>query len=167
MSWLKLVAAAVLLVVAVVIGRHHHRARPTPAGGEPPTPAWLRAADRAGPRKAALLGAVNGSLNPVNAALVGSAALTIAHQGLVADERITALALYTFLASLGVAVPVVLYLVRGERTRSALDAVRRGLIVHQSAIVIVLCVAFAAKLTGDASAAPGRLIDWEGHPASR
>jgi hypothetical protein len=149
-SWLKLLAAAVLVTGAGLVARRHHRALPA---GEPPTPAWLRAADRAGPPKAAVLGAVNGSLNPVNAVLVGTASLTIAHEGIAADERVAALAFYLLLGSLGVALPIVLYLVRGERARTTLDGIRRFVILHQSAILIVLCLAFAAKLTGDAIAA--------------
>lgn len=146
-SWLKLVGALALVVVAVVVGwaqRHH------PVDGPAATPAWMRAADRAGPARAALLAAVNSSLNPANAVLVGTAALTIAHEGVAPGERVLTLVLFTALASVGVAVPVVLSLVRGEQARATLVHGRRWLIAHQAAIVIVVCLAFAAKLAGDA-----------------
>ena len=54
------------------------------------------------------------------------------------------------LATVGVAVPVVLYFAMGDRAAAVLDRLKTWMARNNATIIAVICVLFAAKLFGDA-----------------
>ncbi len=58
--------------------------------------------------------------------------------------------MFAVVATVGVAAPVVMYFVLGERCRQILTGLRDWMGQHNAAIMAVLCLVIGAKLIGDA-----------------
>ena len=57
--------------------------------------------------------------------------------------------MYVLIASSTLMVPVVGYLVAGDRMRPALDSMKAWLLVNNTAVMGVLCAVLGAKVLGD------------------
>jgi threonine/homoserine/homoserine lactone efflux protein len=146
-SWLKLVLGAALLVLAL----KQWRGRPR-AGVEPETPRWMDALDDFTPVKAAGTGVVLSALNPKNLILIVAGMAAIAQTGIPAGEQAIALAVFTLIASLGAAVPVIVSFALGERSAEPLGRLKAWMAHNSAVIMTVLLVVIGAKLIGDAIA---------------
>jgi threonine/homoserine/homoserine lactone efflux protein len=147
-GWLKIFFGAVLLRVAV----KQWRGRPR-AGEEAALPGWMTGVDHFTAGRSAALAVALAAINPKNLVLVLSAAAAIAQTGIGAGEQAAALAVFVAIGTLGPAIPVLLYLTMGERSKHALDELK-GWMAHNSAtIMAVICLVIAAKLIGDGIAA--------------
>ncbi len=146
-SWLKLGLGAALLFLAV----KQWRGRPR-AGVEAPTPKWMDAVDHFTPAKAAGTGVVLSAVNPKNLILIVAGMAGIAQAGLPAGEQAAALLVFTLIASIGAAAPVIIYFALGERAAEPLGRLKAWLAHSNAAIMAVLLVVIGAKLIGDAIA---------------
>jgi threonine/homoserine/homoserine lactone efflux protein len=146
-SWLKLVLGAALLVLAL----KQWRGRPR-AGVEPETPRWMDALDDFTPVKAAGTGVVLSALNPKNLILIVAGMAAIAQTGIPAGEQAIALAVFTLIASLGAAVPVIVSFALGKRSAEPLGRLKAWMAHNSAVIMTVLLVVIGAKLIGDAIA---------------
>jgi threonine/homoserine/homoserine lactone efflux protein len=143
-SVLKLVLGALLVLVAV------RQWRGRPHGDEhPELPKWMETIDTFRPGKAAAFGALLSGLNPKNLLLAVGAAAAIAQTGIPAGEQAVALAVFVAIGTLGPGAPVALYFALGERSKHALDELRRWMGANNAAIMAVLCLVIGAKLVGD------------------
>lgn len=147
-TWVSLLLLALgLACLAAAAKGWRGRAR---AGEEAPTPGWIRAIDRFTVAKSATVGVALTAGNPKNLLLAAAAAVEIAEFGLARRTELAVLVIFALLASAGVAAPLVLTLVLGDRSRGVLDGLR-GLLTRSSAAVIaVLLLVIGAKLVGDA-----------------
>jgi threonine/homoserine/homoserine lactone efflux protein len=143
-NWMKIVLGVGLLSVAV----KQWRGRPR-AGEGAEMPSWMTSVDHFGPAKAAGLGTLLSAVNPKNLVLILGAAAAIAGAGLDAGQDTVAMAIFIVIATLGPGIPVVLYLVMGERSRHWLDELRSWMAQNNAAIMAVICLLIAAKLIGD------------------
>jgi cytochrome c biogenesis protein CcdA len=82
--------------------------------------------------------------------LIIAAATAIAEAGASTGRQAVALLVFVIVGSLGVALPVLLYLMDGERARDRLDALRDWMIEHNRAVIAILCIVIGAKLIGEA-----------------
>ena len=114
-----------------------------------PAPKWMQAMDALKPGKTAGLAILLSALNPKNLILTAGAAAAIAGTGIPASEQAIALAAFVVIGSLGTGVPVVLYLVLGERSKPLLDHLRSWMAANNTAIMAVLFLVIGAKLLGD------------------
>src|ERR1700761_7006888 len=144
-SVLKLVLGLLLIGVAV----RQWRGRPKP-GQEVEAPKWMGSIERFSPAKATGAGAVLSAVNPKTTLLAVGAATGIAQAGIGTADQAVAYAVFAVVATLGVAAPVVLYFVLGERSRQILTGLRDWMGQHNAAIMAVLCLVIGAKLIGDA-----------------
>jgi threonine/homoserine/homoserine lactone efflux protein len=144
-SWLKLVLGVLLLVLAI----QQWRGRPR-NDEEPATPTWMAALDSFTPPKAAGAGVVVSGLNPKNLVLVVAGAASIAQTGIPAGEQAVALVVFTLIGSIGVATPIVISLVLGDRSAGPLDRLKTWMIASSGVIMAVLLLVIGAKLVGDA-----------------
>lgn len=144
-SWLKIVLAMLLLLVAL----RQFRSRPA-AGEQPPMPKWMGTIDNVKPPMAAGLGAVLAGANPKNLIMAVSGAATIAGTGISGSRQAVAYVVFTLIATIGVAAPVVVYLVMGDRAPQTLGRLKDWMSHNNAVIMAVLCVIIAAKLAGDA-----------------
>ena len=142
---LKLALGAALVVLAVTKWRRR------PGGDdEAEMPAWMGAIDAFGPVKAAGAGVALSAVNPKNLLFVIAAAATEAQAGLSASHQAIVWIVFTLLSTVGVAIPVVLYLALGERAPALLDRIKVWLIRNQAAVLSVLCLVIGAMLIGAA-----------------
>ncbi|MGW4150554.1 GAP family protein [Streptomyces albogriseolus] len=125
--------------------------RPPPRDGkEVPLPKWMRTVDSFTPVKALALGTAMSAVNPKNLLLSIAAASAIARTDTSAGAQAVALAVYVVLGALGPGTPVVLYFALRERSKRILDDLKLWMEQHNTAIMAVICLLFAAKLVGNA-----------------
>jgi threonine/homoserine/homoserine lactone efflux protein len=143
-AWLKLVLGAAMLVLAL------KQWRDRPKGGEQAgMPSWMGALDAFSPAKAVAAGLVLASMNPKNLVLIVAGMASIAQSGLSGGEQAVALAIFTVIASIGVATPVVLYFALGDGAVPLLERVKAWLAQNNAVIMTVVLLIIGAKLIGD------------------
>ena len=143
--WLQAVLGVLLLVVA---GRQY-RARPQD-GDVAPTPKWMGAIDSFTPAKALGAGVLLSALNPKNLLLAVGAAATIEQTGASTGDEAVAYLVFALIASIGVATPVVLFFVLGDRAPALLDRMKTWMAQNNAVIMAVLCAVIGVKLIGQA-----------------
>lgn len=146
-SWLKLALGVSLLYLAV--GQWRGRPR---GDAEASTPTWMESVDHFSPPKAAGAGFVLSALNPKNLVLTIAGMAAIAEAGLPAGEQAIALVVFTAVASIGAAVPIVLYFTLGERSAEPLGRLKTWMARNNAVVMTVLLVVIGAKVVGDAIA---------------
>jgi Sap, sulfolipid-1-addressing protein len=138
---LKLVLG--LLVLRIALRQWRGRA------GDAATPKWVGAIDGFTPVKAAGAGAVLAGANPKNLLLAVAAAAAIAQTGIPGGQQAASYAVFAVIGTVGVAVPVVIYLALGERSAPILERLQEWMAAHNAAIMAVICLVIGAKLVGD------------------
>jgi threonine/homoserine/homoserine lactone efflux protein len=144
-GWIKLVLGLLLLALAV----RQWRSRPG-KDDEPVVPGWMQRIDELKPGAAFGLGFLLSAVNPKNLLLAAAAGVTIGSIGLSTGETVGVVAVFTVLAALTVTVPVIAYLVVGDRLDQTLDRAKEWLIRNNTAVMAVLFVIFGFSLIGDA-----------------
>jgi threonine/homoserine/homoserine lactone efflux protein len=138
------VAEIVFGAVFAVLAVQQWRQRSRPEGHQ--LPSWLAAVDDFGPRRAFVAAVVLSAVNPKNLAMSLSAARAIAEAGLDAGQELATLAVFVVLASLGAAVPVVVYLAGGDRVVAMLQRWKAWLSLHSATALALVCVIIAVVL---------------------
>jgi threonine/homoserine/homoserine lactone efflux protein len=149
-SWASLLLLGLGLLVLGLAAKQW-RGRPR-GGDEAATPGWMRSLGDFTVARSAGAGFALSALNPKNVLLTVAAGAEIAQSGLSASPALAVLAVYVLLASAGVLTPLVYVLVRGDRSRQPLDALRGWMARNNAVIMTVLFVLIGAKLIGDAIA---------------
>jgi threonine/homoserine/homoserine lactone efflux protein len=144
-GWVKLVLGELLLFAGV----RQWTSRPGP-GDEVDTPAWMAKIDELQLLPAFGLGFLLSALNPKNLLLAAAAGASFGALSLTGGETAGAIVIFTVIASLTVAVPVIGFLVAGDRLGSVLDRSKAWLIENNGAVMAVLFIVFAVSLVGDA-----------------
>lgn len=143
-GWVSILLGVLAVLAAVAQWRRRPR-----DGAVPEVPRWMRTVDTFGTGRAAGAGAVLVAANPKNLLLTIAAAVTVAQAALAAGQQAVAFGTFAVLGSLGVGVPLALFLVLGERSRRLLAQLRTWLVRHNAAIMAVLLLVIGAKLIGD------------------
>ncbi|MFE5400627.1 GAP family protein [Streptomyces sp. NPDC056580] len=141
---LKLVLGVALLLFAVRMWRR----RPTDVT-QARLPKWMAAIDGFPAVKIFLLALLLSAGNLKNAPLTIAAAASISASGLPDGQRIGALALFVVVASLGLLIPLAVYLAMRERARGTLGDWKEWAARHNVAVMAVLFFVFGLKLLGD------------------
>ncbi|HAB17881.1 MAG TPA: GAP family protein [Verrucomicrobiota bacterium] len=132
-----------LLLGATLLGLAGKKWRARAAAGEnPELPGWMAAIDTIRTPRALGLGFLLVVVNPKNAVLVSSGALAIASETYVPAAQIGALLVFTATASLGVAAPLILWLLLGERASEPLDRMNMFLARHNSTLMATVLAVF-------------------------
>jgi threonine/homoserine/homoserine lactone efflux protein len=147
-GWLKLVLGVCLLLLALKQWRDRPR-----EGHETAIPKWMGALDAFTPAKAGGAGVVLSAANPKNLLLIVAGSAAIAQSGISAGEQAVSLAVFTIIASIGVAIPVVIYFALGNRAGPLLDRLKTWLSANNAVIMAVLLLVIGVKLIGDAISA--------------
>ena len=108
------------------------------------------ALDGFGPLKALGAGVVLTAANPKNLLLTVAGAAAIAQTGIPGDEQAVALLVFTLIGCLGVATPVAIAVVMGDRSRHLLDGLKDWMARNNTVIMAVILVLIGVKLIGDA-----------------
>ena len=97
-------------------------------------PGWMRAIDQFKVPKALGMGAVLAAVNPKNGLITISAASAIAQTGITAGEQAVALAVFILIATAGVATPIAIYFLMGDRSAKRLHDLKDWLGHNNAAI---------------------------------
>jgi hypothetical protein len=144
-NWLKLVLGVLLLLVAA----KQWRARPA-ADEEASMPKWMGALDNITPVKAGGLAILLGTINPKNLLFIVGGAAAVAQTGISAGDQAVAWIVFMLIATIGVAAPLVIYFVMGDRASAILDGLKFWMARNNTAVMAVLCLIVGVKLIGDA-----------------
>jgi threonine/homoserine/homoserine lactone efflux protein len=90
------------------------------------------------------------AINPKNLLLTVAGAAAIAQTGISAGEQAVSLLVFTVIASIGVAAPVVIYFALGDRSRPLLERLKTWMARNNGVIMAVLLLVIRVKLIGDA-----------------
>lgn len=142
-GWLLLALGA----LAVVLGIGQFRKRPKP-GEDPPMPKWMGAVDKFTAGRSAAIGLALAAINPKNLTLTLAAAAAIAGAGLETAESFLTLGVFVVIGTIGLAIPILIYFLGGDRSAELLDDLRDWLATHNAAIMAVLFVVIGMKLVG-------------------
>ncbi|MEM9034361.1 MAG: GAP family protein [Actinomycetota bacterium] len=143
-GWTKLALGAALLV----LGAWQWWSRPR-GNAEAEPPGWMDRVDGLTPPAAFGLGFALAAINPKNLVLAVAAGATIASLPLDGGEAAGVVAIFTAVAAVSVVVPVVAYLVSGQRLDRTLELARAWLIANNQAVMAVLFIVFSVSLAGD------------------
>jgi len=143
------VVKGVLGLLLLVAGWGAWRKRPGP-DEVAQAPKWIDTIDDFGLGKSFGIGFLLSAVNPKNLLLVAAAAATIAASGLSSSEETATLLVFTLIAASTVAVPVIGYLIVGERADEAFANAKDWLIQNNSVVMSVLLLVFGVSLVGDA-----------------
>lgn len=146
--WLRLLLGVALLGLAW----HKWRGRPR-RGEQAAPPGWVKLLDGLGAPGAAGLGFVLVVLNPKNALLVASGGLAIAAATPVPAAQAVALIVFSAVSCLGVAAPLVLRLVLGDRVQAPLGRLRSLLVRYDAQILTVVLAALGLVIVLSAATA--------------
>lgn len=138
LSWLRVVLGAGLVVVGV--------RRWTSRGDVEEPPAWMRSIEGATPGSAVRLALLLSAANPKVVLLAVAGGLDIGAAGLAPAGTTGAVLLFTVVASLGVAVPVLGYAVAGQALLPPLERAKDWLLRHSSAVMAVVFVVLGLLL---------------------
>ena len=144
-DWLELVLGLLLLLVAL----RQWRSRPH-EGEEAATPKWMGALDSFTPAKALGAGMLLSGANPKNLLFIVGGASAVAQTQVAGSQEAVVWLIFTLIASIGVAAPVVIYFAMGERATAVLESLKGWMARSNTAIMAVLCVIIGAKLIGAA-----------------
>lgn len=140
---LKLLLGALLLFLAI----RNWRTRPKP-GEQPKMPAWMSTIDSFKPVKAFGLAVLFSGINPKNLALTLSAALDIVQKGLATGQTIATMIVFIAVASVTIAVPVLLNLFMKDRSARVLNTWKEWLTENNNTVMFVLLLVFGILLLG-------------------
>lgn len=137
---LRIVLGVGLFVVA--IGKF----RTARGSDDPELPAWMNGVTGMPPGKALTTGFLIGAGNPKNVAMAVAASVAIGAALLPTEQIAGVVLVYVVLASLGVAAPLVVALVAGERSTAILGEARVWLERHNATVLGVMYLVFAIVL---------------------
>jgi threonine/homoserine/homoserine lactone efflux protein len=144
-GWIKAALGISLVLLAV----RQWRSRPEP-GDEPKTPAWMSKIDTMKFGGSFGLGFLLSAVNPKNLLLAAAAGATIGSIEMTTTETIATVILFTLVAAATVVIPVIGYLIAGDRLDGPLDTAKTWLLSNNSTVMAVLLLVFGAVLLGDA-----------------
>ena len=131
-SWLRIVGGAALVAYGVKqwLGRA--------ADGE--QPAWMRSISSATPAAAFRVALVLSAANPKVLLLAAAGGLAIGADDFTARGDVAAVVVFTLVASVSVAVPVLAYTLLGDRVLQPLGVARDWLVRNNAAVMAVVLV---------------------------
>ena len=140
---IRFVLGGLLLFLAV----QQFRKRPKP-GETPEMPKWMKTIDSVSVPVALGFGAFMGGINPKNLLLNIAAATTIVQGNIDTGETIGSILIYTFLASLTVAVPLIWYIASPESAKVTLDRLKNWLSMNNAVVMSVLFLMLGVSQIG-------------------
>jgi threonine/homoserine/homoserine lactone efflux protein len=127
------------------------KSRPKP-GVPVASPKWMNAVEQATPAKAFVLGVVMAGANPKNISLAVTAAAAVAQTGSTSGVSILGVVIFALIASVGVAIPVLMVRFGPSGVVNSLEKARAYLVANNnlimSVLLLVLGTANIAKALG-------------------
>jgi len=142
-SWLKIfLGISLILMAAVALLRN---AKPRSADKQP---RWAAKLETVRPPVALGFGAAFAGVRPKNIVLIVAGATAIAQTGASAGQQGIAYVVFAAVATIGVAIPVAIYFIRGDRAPQTLQRLEQWLRVNSAPMISVLCLVIGIDLIG-------------------
>lgn len=139
----QILLGLLLLLLAV----KQWRSRPH-AGVEPALPKWMSAIDTMNAGKGFGLGFVLAAVNPKNLLMGAGAGVAIGTGGLAGGSIVLVIAIFTIIAAISVALPVIGYLVASTRMAGPLESLRTWLVHNNATVMAVLLLVIGVVMIG-------------------
>jgi len=146
-EWVSIVKI-VLGVLLLRLALRQWRERPR-GDAEPELPGWMTAVDSFTPLKAAGMGVLLAVVNPKNLLLLLGGTAAIAQTGVSAGDQAVALAVFIVIATIGVAAPLAIKFLMGDRAGELLGQLHEWMARENATIMAVICLLIGVKLIGD------------------
>lgn len=146
----KPIAGAIKLVLGVLLlllAARQWRSRPK-AGEEPALPKWMAAIDGMTAMRGFVLGFLLSAVNPKNLLMAAAAGVVIGTAGLDPGASALAILVFTVIAAISVAGPVIAYLVASARMAGPLEALRAWLVHNNATVMAVLLLVIGVVVIG-------------------
>ena len=137
-SWARLVIGIALVVWGLTQWRG--RAKPKPA------PAWMTTLSTAGPRRALSMGLLLSAANPKIMVLAAAGGLAIGADIVGLGQQALTVVAFALVGSLSVAIPVLAFLILGDRVLTPLGSARDWLERNNSAVMAVVFIVIGLLL---------------------
>jgi Sap, sulfolipid-1-addressing protein len=147
-TWVSVVKIILGVWLLLLAGRQW-RGRPR-GRTRPELPGWMKTIDRFTPTRSLAMAVALAAINPKNLVLIVGAAAAIAQTGAGTGGQAVALIVFTIIGSLGVAAPVAIDYLMGERATTMLEELRDWMARENATIMALICLIIGAKLIGDA-----------------
>ncbi len=131
-SWLRIVVGATLIVFGVI--------RWLTRRGHDHAPAWMRSLRSVTPARAAVTGATLTVVNPKVLFVCAAAGLAIGTDALGVTGTVLSAALFVGVAASSVAIPVLAYVVGGDRLDGPLERLKNWMERHNAGLVAAILV---------------------------
>jgi len=142
-GWIKIILGVLLLLLAA----RQWRSRPKP-GEEPSLPKWMSAIDSMNAGRGLGLGFALSAVNPKNLLLAAAAGVVIGTGGLTVGESTIVIVVFTVIAGMTVAGPVIAYLVAAKRMAGPLESLRGWLVRNNATVMAVLLLVIGVVVIG-------------------
>jgi Sap, sulfolipid-1-addressing protein len=146
-TWVSIVKIVVGLLL-VLFGVRQWRGRVSDAAETEP-PGWMRKLDNVTMSKTTGLAALF-VVKPKNLLLTVGAGIAVAQVGVSPAAQVVGVAVFVALGTAGLAIPLAIHVLRPNRGRDLLTALRDWMVSENATIIAVLSLVIAAKLLGDA-----------------
>jgi len=140
---LKILLGLLLLFMAF----RNWKKRPGP-GEQPKMPGWMSTIDTIKPGRAFLLAVLLAAVNPKNLVLTLAATLDVVQRSLATGQAVIALAIFIVIASLTIALPVLINLFMGDNSARVLNSWKVWLTANNSTVMFILLLVFGVVLLG-------------------
>jgi hypothetical protein len=140
---IKLLLGAGLLFLAMRQWKAGHG-----TAGPPKLPKWMSAVDTLTPVKSLVIGFLLVAVNPKNLLLGVSAGVSIGSAQLEVGSIVVVIAVFTVVAAVTVAGPIVAYLVASDRMHAPLESLRVWLVANNSTVMSVLLLVMGVVMIG-------------------
>jgi threonine/homoserine/homoserine lactone efflux protein len=147
-TWVSVVKIILGVGLLLLAGRQW-RGRPR-GRTRPELPGWMKTIDRFTPARSIAMAVALSAINPKNLLLIVGAAAAIAQTGASTGSQAVALIVFAIIGSLGVAAPVAMHYLMGERATTRLEELRDWMARENATIMALICLLIGAKLIGDA-----------------
>ena len=142
-SAIRLLLGLLLLFLAA----KQWKKRPRP-GEEPEMPKWMETIDSFTRVKALGLALLLSGVNPKNLVLTMAAALSIAQANLSRLQSFVLLGVFVIIGSITVALPVIVYLIMGDKAAKTLNEMKSWLTHNNATVMFVLLLILGVDLVG-------------------
>lgn len=142
------VLKALIGLLFIFLGVKQWKGRPHD-GAEPEMPAWMASIDELPAPKAFGLGLLLSGVNPKNLGLTIAATASIGAAGLSGGEEVVTVGVFILIASITIVVPVVGYLIAGDRATPLLTTMKDWLTQNNATVMTILFIVLGAKVLGD------------------
>ena len=138
-GWIRIALAALFLLIGLLIAKDLPKQRKKHR-----TPKWMEKVDSYGSRQSVGIGLFLSIMNFKNSAMVASGAVVIAAEDLPIFQEVILLIVFCFIASIGVLIPLVIYLLFRRVVESVFAKMKIWLQRYSSLILMLVLLVFGS-----------------------